>query len=202
MNDDGLTLVELLVSMTIAGVALAAGYGMLTTLLDNRERVTAASERTGRASAMRYSLVSWLEGARVARDAAGPRYRGIDGSSDDDLPDDELTFLTSAQTPLETAETIVRLYIDRDEVTPEHGLTAEFTEYPGTKSLTLELVPEVDGLNADYLSRVLGTERWMPSWISSSVLPLAVRIRLSTTNSTTLPALLALPIVVPTVAAL
>lgn len=201
MNDDGLTLIELLVAMTIAGITLAAGYGMLTTLLDNRERLQEASERAARASALRHSLISWLEGARVTRDAGGARYRGIDGTRDD-RPDDEITFLTSAPTPLGSAETIVRLFVDHDEETPEAGLTAQFTEYLGVRSVTVELASEVEGLDAEYFSRVLGADRWMPSWISSSVLPVAVRVSLIPGDTGDVPALLQLPVVVPTMAAL
>lgn len=201
MNDDGMTLIELLVAMTIAGIALAAGYGMLTMLLDNRERLEEASERAARASALRHSLISWLEGAQVARGANGPRYRGIDGIRDDH-PDDELTFFTSAPTPLGSSETIVRLFIDRDEETREEGLTAQFTEYLGNRSVTVELAPEVEGLDAEYFSRVLGTDRWMPSWISSSVLPVGVRVTLTAPPAVDLPPLLALPIVAPTVVVL
>lgn len=201
MNDDGMTLIELLVATTIAGIVLAAGYGMLTTLLDNRERLEEASERAARASALRHSLISWLEGAQVARGANGPRYRGIDGVLDDH-PDDELTFLTSAPTPLGSPETIVRLFIDRDEETPEEGLTAQLTEYLGNRSVTLELAPEAQGLDAEYFSRVLGADRWMPSWISSTVLPVGVRVTLNAAPAADLPPLLALPIVVPTVVVL
>lgn len=201
MNDDGMTLIELLVAMTIAGIALAAGYGMLTTLLDNRERLEETSKRAARSSALRHSLISWLEGALVARGANGPRYRGIDGVRDDH-PDDELTFLTSAPTPLGSPETIVRLFIDRDEETPEEGLTAQFTEYLGNRSVTVELTPDVEGLDAEYFSRVLGADRWMPSWISSSVLPVGVRLTLNAAPAADLPPLLALPIVAPTVVVL
>jgi prepilin-type N-terminal cleavage/methylation domain-containing protein len=203
VNENGLTLIELLVAMTIAGITLAAGYGMLTTLLDNREHLHDASERAARTAAVRHSLISWLEGAQVTRDANGPRYRGIDGVHDD-RPDDELTFLTSAHTPLGSSETIVRLFIDRDEETAEVGLTAQFTEYLGVRSVTVELAPEIRGLDAEYFSRVLGADRWMPSWISASVLPVAVRLTLSPGDGDghELPGLLRLPIVVPTVAAL
>lgn len=201
MNERGLTLIELLVAMTIAGLALAAGYGMLTTLLDNRERFREATYETARASALRTTLISWLEGARVTGDASGPRYRGIDGRSDD-IPNDEIRFLTSADTPLGSAETIVHLYIDRDPDTSASGLVARFSEYLGTATATRELAPEVAGLEAEYFSRVLGSDRWMPSWISSSVLPAAVRVRLVPEDGRELPPLLQLPLVVPTMAAI
>jgi hypothetical protein len=58
----------------------------------------------------------------------------------------------------------------------------------------MELAPDVEGLDVRYASRVFGGVRWLPSWISRSVLPLAVEITFSPAMGDTLPALLDLPI--------
>jgi hypothetical protein len=100
-------------------------------------------------------------------------------------------------TPVEAQETVVRLYVDRLEETPEQGLVAEFIEWRGPARAKIEIEPSVGALETRYLSTVTGDRRWLPSWISSSVLPRAVELRLIATAGDSLPALLALPMMVP-----
>ena len=90
-----------------------------------------------RAAAQRRTLLAWLEGARLTVDQDGPQFRGLDGTADA-VPDDELTFLTTAQTPLAAAESVVRLYIDRDTLTPERGLTAELWSWHSLRRSRIE----------------------------------------------------------------
>lgn len=192
----GLTLVELVVSLAVTGFALAAGYGAFATIADLRASANEASEESLRAAAIRHDLREWLAGARLTADPGGPSFRGLDGENEDQ-PDDVLEFLSSAMTPIESQETVVRLFVDRSEETSERGLVAEIIEWRGPARTTIEIEPRVGTLESRYLSTVTGDRRWLPSWISSSVLPRAVELRLMPEAGDSLPALLALPMLVP-----
>ena len=196
MNRRGLTLIELVVALTITGLTMAAGYGALGSVIDHRHQVEQVAAAVQGAAAERDMLVSWLAGAHLTVEEGGPSFRGLDGTSGDSA-DDELTVLTTAPTPLGTGETIVRLYVDRDERTPERGLTATFTEWRGVASQRSELDRRVTGLHIRYRSSLLSGAAWLPSWISSSVLPAGAEVTLSGDGPDSLPALLRLPIVVP-----
>lgn len=193
MNRSGTTLIELVVGLTIMGIVLAGGYGAMHSILDHRRRADEATREVIRASTVRQTLVAWLAGARLTVEEGGPGFRGIDGG-DGELPSDELSFLTTASTPLNGAPTIVRLYVDRDEKTPERGLMAELTEWRGTRTLRLEMEPGVAGLELRYLSGFSGGKQWMPSWISSTVLPRGVELDLLPLPMDSLPPLLHLPV--------
>jgi len=196
MNRAGLTLIELVVALAISGLAMAAGYGALGAIVDHRRRVEEGNVAVARAAAERGMLASWLAGAHLTVEEGGPSFRGLDGVSGDSA-DDELTVLTTAATPLGAGETILRLYVDRDERTPEHGLTAVFTEWRGTATARQELDRRVTGLGIRYRSSLLTGAAWLPSWISTSVLPVGVELTLSGDGPDSLPALLRVPIVVP-----
>lgn len=195
-SQSGLTLVELVVSLAVTGLALAAGYGAFATIVDLRDSADQASEEVVRAGAIRHDLREWLAAARLTTDPGGPSFRGLDGIHED-RPDDALVFLSSAMTPLESRETVVRLFVDRSEETVEEGLVAELIEWRGPGRTTIEVESRVRALETRYLSTVTGDRRWLPSWISSSVLPRAVELRLTAAAGDSLPALLALPMLVP-----
>lgn len=190
----GMTLLELVVGLTVMGIVLAAGVGTVAMLSDRRGAVAEVLDEDVRAAAARRAIVGWLSGARVTGQDVGPTFRGLDGARGD-LPDDDLTFLTTTRTPLDVRETLVRLYVDRDSTTPERGLTAVFSEYRGTAERRLELAPAVAGIEATYRSALAPAGRTLPSWISSTVLPAAVELRFSAGEGDTLPPLLALPVV-------
>lgn len=194
MNRSGTTLVELVVGLTITGMVLAAGYGALHSVIEHRRRAEEATREVVRTSTLRHTLTSWLAGARLTVEEGGPEFRGLDGI-DGEAPVDEITFLTTASTPLEGgAPSIVRLYVDRDEATPERGVVAELTEWRGTRTQRLELEPRAAGLELRYLSGIAGGGQWMPSWISSSVLPRGVELTLVPARADSLAPLLRLPV--------
>lgn len=192
----GMTLLELVIGITITGLALSAGFGALAALGDRRRQMDAAMDVVTHAATLRADLASWMGGAHLLAEEGGPNFRGLDGA-EGRLPDDELTFLTTAPTPLGTGETIVRLYVDRDSVTAEQGLMAAFAEWRGTESARLELEPHVVGIDAQYLSGVLGRPAWLSSWISSTLLPAGIELSFVGAAGDTLPPLLRLPLHVP-----
>lgn len=177
MGQAGVTLIELAVGLTIGAAVLSAAYGALAVALDRREAALAAVERDLAAAAVRTSLRSWLESARVPAESSDPLFSGADGAYEG-LPDDRLSFVTSASTPLGSALTSVVLYVDRDPETPEEGLVAMFDEWLGTRRLRLELVSDAVGLDVRYRSALLTGRPWHPSWISTTLMPAGVELTL------------------------
>lgn len=195
MNRRGLTLIELVVALTVTGAAIAAGAGALGLLLDRQESAQRRAHEDESVAAIRSALTRWLAGARIAADRPAYAFRGVDGIADGGA-NDELTFLTSAETPLGTGETLVHLAIDRDSTTAERGLVARMSDASGTGALRLQLVANAAHLDLRYYTRTLAGGRWFPGWISTTALPSALELKLSAAPGNTLPSLLQLPITV------
>ncbi len=189
-----MTLLELVVGLTIAGLAVSTGYAALAGIADHGARAVGVTDATTTAAAKRRLLLAWVRGARLDVDRAGADFRGLDGTRDG-VPDDELAFLTTTATEVSDGSTLVRLFIDRDSLTPERGLTAEISRWPRQESRRIEIAEGVSGLDCRFLTRMLGEDEWLPSWISGTVLPLGVELRLIPAATDTLPRLLSLPLV-------
>lgn len=191
----GMTLVELVVAITVAGLAVSAGYAALGAIADRGTYVRRAADETARAVTVRRTLATWLEGVRLPIDEPAS-FTGLDASHEGS-PSDELTFLTNAPITPGSQQSVVRLYVDRDERTPERGVTAEVRAWRGTRTERIEVEPHARSLSIRYLSGVLGERAWLGSWISTSVLPAAVEITLGGAPADTVAIALALPLVVP-----
>jgi prepilin-type N-terminal cleavage/methylation domain-containing protein len=192
----GLTLIELIVAITVTGMALGAGYGALSWITLARGNAEASTDAVWRAAAVRRTITTWLAGATLAVSPDVADFRGVDGEREH-LDDDALTFRTNAPTPLGTTETDVTLVIDRDDRTPQRGLVALLTEPHGARRGIVELEPRAVALDAHYLTGVLGATRWSTSWISSSVLPRGIELKVSAAAGDSLPPLLRVPVTVP-----
>lgn len=179
MSRRGVTLIELVVGLTIASTLVAAGYAALTTIVDRREAALSLLEEEVAATSIRSTLRGWLRGAYTVAGSSAPIFSGVDAESDAGESDDQLAFLTSAETPLGAHAATVRLYIDRNPETPEQGLVAEVRAWLGTERVRVVLVPEATGLNVRYRSGLVGGREWLPSWISSTVMPAGVEVWLS-----------------------
>lgn len=195
MTRHGLTLLELVVALALTGAAIAAGAGALGTLIDRQSAAAEQSHAAESVIAVRREVARWISGARVVPDRPDQSFRGIDGVAESGA-DDALTFLTSADTPLGTSETLVLLSIDRDSLTPERGLVARLSNASGQSARRLDLVPGAIELDLHYFTRTLAGGRWFPGWISTSALPSAVELRLAAAPGDSLAAILQLPIVV------
>jgi len=195
MSRGGMTLLELLAGLTVAGMALASGYAVFASLADHERRSRQLVDVDTRVAVQRQLLLDWLLGARLDVNDPRVQFRGLDGIRDDQ-PDDEITFLTTAPT-LGATETVVRLYVDRDTLTVERGLVAEVGRPAFGPVRRIQLEPSVAGLDVRYLTRMLGKSEWLPSWISSTVMPAAVELTFSPAPGDTLPALLRLPLSAP-----
>jgi hypothetical protein len=189
-----MTLLELMVGLAVTGLVLAAGYAALASMADHRQRAAQALDESARAASIRRTLAGWLAGARLTPEGTGPEFRGVDGV-DGGHDDDELSFLTTAAAAPGGGEPAVRLFVDRDPETAERGLVAELGGWRGAARERVELAPSARGLDVRYLSGISLEPVWLPSWISSSVLPRAVEMRVDA-DPDSLPPLLRLPILV------
>ena len=189
----GLTVLELLVAMVILAAATTAGYAAFSSLVDGRERAAARGREGLEPAVLRLRLTEWLRGAHLLSGGGGPPFRGLDGEYEG-LPDAQLAILTNAQTPLGSGETMLRLYVDRDEGTLERGLTAEFSSWPDRRTMRVELDSTIGGLGLEFTSYAVLRGESRPSWISSTLLPSEIEIRLLPHPGDSLRALLRPPI--------
>jgi prepilin-type N-terminal cleavage/methylation domain-containing protein len=197
MNRRGMTLLELVVALAVTGMAMSGGYAAFTTLADRREAAAARSSETLRQATAREQLATWLASARLTISEDEIVFRGIDGATHGDasaLADDDIEFFTTAATPVAAAGTIVHLYVDRDEATPERGLVAELREWRGPRAERLVLEPNAAALDGRYLSGLFGQRQWLSSWVSTTVLPAGARLTFSAAPGDSLPPLWQLPV--------
>jgi hypothetical protein len=187
-----MTLVELLVGLTVSSLAMTIAFGSLAMVRSTGDRVTGALDISIREAAVRDILTKWLDGARLLPEGSA-EFRGIDGEAEG-WGASEVIFLTTAPTRVHGRETIVRLFIDRDENTPEQGLVAELRDWRRTRVQRLQLAVGATGLRARFLSGVPGDDTWFPSWISTTVLPRGLELRLEARSADALPALLRRPL--------
>jgi prepilin-type N-terminal cleavage/methylation domain-containing protein len=197
MTRRGLSAIELLVALAVMGLAAASGTATLAPLADRRNAPREAAVATTRAAAVRRTLVGWLEGAHGALSPfAGGSIASfqLHDRTSHGRARDELLFSTSAETPLGTGETLVRLYVDEDDRTPERGLVADLLAWPGGPSARLELDSTVAELDVRCLTDLLSPRGWTPSYMSSQVVPRGVELRLRSAPRDDLHPLLRLPI--------
>lgn len=192
----GFTLMEVLIGLTVAALALTAGFATLGFITDTDEPVDVASALALRGATTRNLLTKWIGEARYQVGRRGVTFQGLD----DEVygtEADEMIFPTTASTPLGVGLTVVRLFIDTDRDTPEQGLVAELTERPTDEPRLVELVPEAGSLEIRYLLPIAGTTgEWVDGWISNR-LPQAIELVLRPNRYDTLPPLLRHPLLVP-----
>ena len=202
----GMTLLEVIVALTVAGAALAAGAAVLGFLVDQQDR-TGAQGITS-ASAVRSAMRSWTSEARLTTEGDA-EFRGTpDGSaagsvmlaSRSESRDGWLSFVTAAPTDVAPSGTRVRIHMQA-----RGGLVAELVPWRRNgPTVVVSLAPDATGFRARYLASQYGRPLWQDSWVSTSVLPAAVELRIvfDTTASAepvdrAAHALLSLPMTVP-----
>ena len=188
----GMTLLEVIVALTVAGAALAAGAAVLGFLTDQQAR-TGAQGITS-ASAVRSTMRLWTSEARLSTEGDA-EFRGVpEGRSTvtrlvpaHDDRDADLTFITVAPTDVSPSGTQVHIHIQKTaDSTHARGLVAELTPWRRAGApVIVSLAPNAVAFHARYLSSLFGKPVWQDSWISTSVLPAAVEIRVAfdTTSS-------------------
>ncbi len=202
----GMSLLEVIVALTVAGAALAAGAAVLGFLVDQQNR-TGAQGITS-ASAVRFTMRSWTSDVMLTT-AGDAEFRGtpdgyVPGStmiaSRNESRDGELTFLTIAPTEVAPAGTRVHMHMQA-----RGGLVAELVPWRRNgPPMVVSLAPDATGFRVRYLSSLYGRPEWQDSWVSTSVLPAAVELRIvfdSTASAEPVDraahALLSLPMTVP-----
>lgn len=193
---DGFTLVEVIVGLTVAALALTAGFTALAFVDDRAKHAEAVTVAALADAAARQLLVDWLAGARLRAPNRGEQFQGLD-AEEHGVESDELIFPTTASTPLQAPQTVVRLYIDRDEETPERGLVAELTEREIDEPRRIELVPSAGAMELRFLPDLEGQVEWVPGWLGIDQLPRAVELVLHPARGDTLPRSLRYPLRVP-----
>ena len=169
----GMTLLEVIVALAVAGAALAAGAGVLGFLVDQQER--SGANAIVAAASVRAAVREWLIGASIPTqgDAA---FTGRHAPAGMNAPD-ELTFLTVAPTPIATTGTIVRLHIVNSDSGGSRGLVAELTPWrTGGSPTTVVLDADARSMRIRYLPSIHGDRQWAAEWISTSVLPSAIEL--------------------------
>jgi hypothetical protein len=186
---------EVLIGLTVAALALTAGFATLGFLSDSDGPVDVASALALRGATTRNLLIEWLGEARYRVGRRGASFQGLDNQVFSTQAD-ELIVPTTASTPLGVGTTVVHLYIDDDGSTPERGLVAALSELPTDEPRLVELVPEAGSLELHYLLPIEGTTgEWVDGWISNR-LPGAIEMILEPAPGDTLPPLLRYPILV------
>ena len=177
----GLTILELMFGLTVVALVASIGTATLSLFGDKDKHRREDLEELTREVAVRRTITTWLEAAHASVGSVSGSANGAfqltdtkRGGRDADV----LLFTTSAPTSLGTGETTVRLYVDDDEATPEVGLTAELTSWPGGPAAHLQLDSSITAMNVRCLTSLLGARRWVASWVSTSVVPQGIEIRL------------------------
>ena len=179
-----MTLLEVIVALTVAGAALAAGAAVLGFLSDQQMR--SGAQAITSASGVRTTIRNWTSDARLYTEGdaefRGAR-RGVPSTSlmepSNDQENDELTFVTVSPTQVSPSGTQVHIHVLRSaDSSGSLGLVADLTPFrrPGVP-IRVSLMPKAKGFRARYLGSAFGHGVWQPSWVSTSVLPAAVELR-------------------------
>lgn len=222
----GFTLMEVLVALVVSSIALAAGFATLSFVDERARAAEIATVEALEGAAARMLLIEWLASARLSspsralptenssrlrlgadgrirlNEAPSARPRTFTGlnAEDNGLETDEIYFPTTARTPLHVPNTLVHLYVDLDDATPERGLVAALTEGQLDEPRRVELVPQVVDMELRYLPDVEGgvdAVDWESGWVGRNALPKAVELVLTAAPGDSLPPLLRYPIRVP-----
>ena len=181
----GMTLLEVMVALTIAGVALAAGASVLGFLVDQRARSQA--DTIGAAVSVRESLRTWLAAADLGT-AGDARFTGARMAAAPGEPArSTLDFVTRAPTPVAAggdARTRIRIAVRHQPGTAD-ALIAELQGEPRGSATTVLLAGDVASFSVRYRASVFGPPSWLDSWQSASVLPAVAEVRIGTITPST-----------------
>jgi prepilin-type N-terminal cleavage/methylation domain-containing protein len=173
----GMTLMELVIGLAITGMMALVGGSAFASIIDHKQTIREASVTTERAATLRETIRSWgLSGNVRILIGGGPRglTRGVgatpnagrggtnsfQASAQAKAIGDEITFgAVTAVNPSMQSGVTIRLYIDGDENTLEHGLTMEYQPNGNQPLQRRMLDTTIDTLHVDYLDGRTG--RWI-----------------------------------------
>ena len=201
----GMTLMELMVAIAITGMMAVAGAATFSSIIDHRRVIRESTVTTERAVALREMIRGWVAAGTIqlqigggprglassARISARPGMNaGVTAAAS---TGDEITINTTARTPSPSASTRIRLFVDGDDNTPEHGLTIE---YQGSNNSPLErkqLDSTIGTMTVEYLDNRTG--RWFGASQAATIQPIAVRFSFAPVDGDSIPRVLRLPFV-------
>ncbi len=205
----GMTLMELVIGLAITGMMAAAGAGAFASIIDHRKTIRESSAATERGSALRETIRSWIVAGTIQiQIGGGPR--GLTRGAGAAVPSrgasstaavsaaqaigDELTFTTQAVNPSLLANVRMRLYIDGDANTPEHGLCIEYQPNALQPLVRKMIDSTVDTLHVEYLDGI--THRWFAASQAATLSSiLAVRLWMVTDTAAHASPLLGVPMI-------
>lgn len=172
----GFTLVELLVTLVIAGITTTAAMAIVASVTDVREGLRRGGDEMIGAYAARETIGAWLRAASLS--PAPEPFVGVAGR-EGALPRDQMYFDVSDAGVLHPGPHRVHLWCAQSEKDGEWALYAELLPRRGdARADTLLMAPRVAGLAARYRGRDRGGEAWRDWWSAGDTLPIAVELRL------------------------
>jgi type II secretory pathway pseudopilin PulG len=201
-----MTLMELVVAIALTGMMAAAGAATFASIIDHRRVIRESTVETERAAALREMIRTWVVSSSIQiQQGGGPRglSSSARGGSNATLitggvtaaaqTGDELTFTTSAMTPTPSANTRVRLFVDGDPNTAEHGLAIEYQGGNGTPLRRMQLDSAIGVLTVEYLDNRTG--RWYGATQAATIQPIAMRFSFGAGEGDSIPRLLQVPFI-------
>jgi prepilin-type N-terminal cleavage/methylation domain-containing protein len=173
----GMTLMELVIGLAITGMMALVGAGAFGSIIDHKKTIREASVTTERAATLRETIRSWglsgnvriligggprglTRGVGSANPSTGRGANNFQASAQAKAIGDEITFgAVTAVNPSMQSGVTIRLYIDGDENTVEHGLTMEYQPLGNQPLQRRMLDTTIDTLHVDYLDGRTG--RWI-----------------------------------------
>jgi hypothetical protein len=193
---------ELSVAIAITGMMAAAGAATFSSIIDHRRVIRESTVSTERAAALRDMIRGWIAAGTISIQTGGLP-RGFSSSARISTPGmatgvtaaastgDELTITTTALTPSQSPSTRIRLFVDGDDNTPEHGLTIEYQGSNNSPLQRRELDSAIAGMTVEFLDNRTG--RWYAASQASAITPIAVRFSFAAAEGDSIPRILSLP---------
>ncbi|HEY0155591.1 MAG TPA: prepilin-type N-terminal cleavage/methylation domain-containing protein [Longimicrobium sp.] len=173
----GFTLIELVIALALAGLAMALVAGSVRAAVDTGERQTRAVGQEHRARVTREFLREAVRGLAVERAGRGDLVILTTGGSRE-RPMDRVVFSThgGAVFGWESDLKAVQLLVDADPATPESGVVARVLRTVSGAAVeeTLTLLPDVTGMRIRMLDA--GGE-WQDGWPDATRAPAAIEFR-------------------------
>lgn len=188
------TLVELLVTLVVAGITATAAASVVASMTDVREAVRRSGDEMTSAHAARETLGAWLHAAALS--SPPEPFIGI-ARRTTPLSRDELYFDVSDAGVLHPGPHRVHLWTDATGKEGESALFAELSPRHGLASVDTVLVaPRVAGLAVRYRGTDVTREVWRDWWNARDTLPSVVELHLVAGHDAQLHPLLREPIIV------
>lgn len=181
----GFTLIEMMVAVVIFLVFIGAVYGIYTAAHGAMARAEDVEEVTQTGRVLLDMLNTELTSVYQPASKTESQLLGEDGEEIDGVPQDRLTFLTTAH-QVAGEQPVgdlcqVSYSMDSDQPDAEFGLYIAENLHPDLEVDTTEpeqrlLSPLVVGMNCRYLPA--GGDDWVDEWVDQTSLPVAIRVEL------------------------